>query len=100
MIETENVMIVEVKYSYGSYTLKSTRFTYLDFDGNLKSDRKRFAKNGEAVRDRVIKYLTEERDMDVIGYDGSGLGVDYVVVKAKDHSFVSVNGEFEVELEA
>lgn len=94
-METQNVMIVTVNYTFSSFTLTSTRFTYEDFDGTKHIDRKMFRKNGEEVLERVAKYLRDDRGMNIVGCDNSASGKTYVVIAPSEDGFKSVSGNFE-----
>lgn len=96
-MEKLNYMIVTVKYTHQSFTLSSGRFTYEDFDGTKHIDKKTFKKNGEAVRERAIKYLEEKRGLKVLGTDDTYRDITYIVVAPGEDGFSSVSGNFEKE---
>jgi hypothetical protein len=98
-MEKLNYMVVTVKYTHRSFTLSSGRFTYEDFDGTKHLDKKTFVKNGEAVKERAIKYLEQERGMNVVATDDTYKDITYIIVAPGDDGFNSVSGKFEKEKE-
>ena len=88
----DSIMVVKVKYWYGGYTLSTDRFTY---DGVRDMVKVNYNYGGDISKARQASEWLEERGHKVIGVDGFGSDVGYVIVGAGENGFKSISGKHE-----
>ncbi len=88
----DNVMVVKVKYWYGGYTLSTDRFTYEGVRDMVKVN---YNYGGDISKVKQAAEWLEERGHKVIGVDGFGSDVGYVIVGADENKFKSISGKHE-----